>query len=169
VITAVSTLLVLAAVGYVLTSRWRGRPVNPRRLLVPPAVLSGYGFLQLTGAAGRSLRTADLVLIAAGVAVSAGMGVGRGATVVVYAQRGRPWMRYRPATLAMWAATLAARVAVAAVSLAIGSATATRGPAILMSMGATLLAEGLVVTRRAFSEGNSRWQARSRRQSLATR
>jgi len=38
---AIAALLVLAAVGYVLISRWHGRPVNGRRLLVLPAALSG--------------------------------------------------------------------------------------------------------------------------------
>ena len=168
-ITIVLTVLVLAAVGYVLASRWRGRPVNPRRLLVLPAVLSGYGLLQLTGAAGRGLGTIDLALIAAGVAVAAGMGLARGATVAVYAQQGRTWMRYRPATLMLWAATLAARFVVAAISYMVGAVAATRGPAILISVGVTLLAEGIVVTRRAFSASGSGWQARVRRQSLATR
>ena len=45
---------------------------------------------------------------------------------------GRPWLRYRAVTLALWAATVA------------GS-----GPALLLSAGATLLAEGAVVARRA--------------------
>jgi hypothetical protein len=169
VITIVLTLLVLAAVGYVLVSRWHGRPVNPRRLLVLPAALTGYGLLQLTGAAGRGLRATDLALIAAGVVVSAGIGVARGATVTVYVQQGRTWMRYRAATVLLWAATLAARIAVAALSSAVGSAAATHGPAILISVGATLLTEGLVVTRRAFSATGSTWQARSRRPSLAAR
>jgi uncharacterized protein GlcG (DUF336 family) len=169
-ITAFSALLVLAAVGYVLTSRWHGRPINPRRLLLMPAVLSGYGLLQFTGAAGRGLRAVDVVVIAAGAAVAALMGLARAVTVAVYVRDGQPWMRYRPATLALWAATLATRLAVTAISIAIGSsAGATRWPAILLSVGVTLLAEGIVVTRRGFSPDGQQWQARSRRQTLAAR
>ena len=41
---------------------------------------------------------------------------------------GRPWLRYRAVTLALWTATVA------------GS-----GPALLLSAGATLLAEGVIV------------------------
>ena len=144
--------------------------MNERRLLVLPAALSGYGLLQLTGAAGRVMHPVDIALIAAGVAIAAGMGVARGVTVTVYRQDGRSWMRYRPATLVLWAVTVAARLAVTVLSTALGgSAAVTRGPALLISVGVTLLAEAIVVSRRAFSTGGVEWQARSRRQTLAAR
>ena len=133
-----------------------------------PAVLSGYGLLQFTGAAGRGLRAPDVMIVAAGTAVAAGMGVARAVTVAVYVSDGQPWMRYRPATLVLWAATLATRLAVAAMSIAIGSsAAASRWPAILLSVGVTLLVEGIVVIRRGFSQDGREWQARSRRQLAA--
>src|SRR3954451_15704411 len=104
--------LVLAAVGYVLVSRWHGRRIDVRRLLLLPAILSGYGLLQFTGAAGRGLRAVDVTLIAAGVFAAAGRGLPGGFPVAFFFHEGRPWMRPRPATLAMWGATLAARLAV---------------------------------------------------------
>jgi hypothetical protein len=167
--TAVSALLVLAAVSYVLASRWRGRQIESRRLLLLPAVLSGYGLLQFTGTSSRGLRAVDVTLIVAGVAVSAAMGVLRGMSVSVFIRDGRPWMRYRGITLALWAATVAVRLAVAVVSNAMGASGALRGPAILLSVGVTLLAEGVVVARRGLSGNQLPWQARSRRQTLATR
>ena len=167
--TAVSALLVLAAVSYVLASRWRGRPIVFRRLLLLPAVLSGYGLLQFTGASSRDLRAVDVTLIAAGVAVSAGMGLVRGMSVSVFERDGRPWMRYRFSTLALWAATVAVRLAVVVVSNAVGASAATHGPAIVLSVGVTLLAEAAVVARRGLSGNQLPWQARGRRQTLAAR
>ena len=167
--TGVSALLVLAAVSYVLASRWRGRPIESRRLLVLPAVLSGYGLLQFTGASSRGLRAVDVALLAAAIAVSAAMGLFRGMSVRVFVRDERPWMRYRFLTLMLWAATVAVRLAVAAVSNAMGAPAAARGPAIVLSVGVTLLAEGAVIARRGLSGNQLRWQARSRRQSLATR
>ena len=169
-ITVLSAFLVLAAVGYVLVSRWHGRPINSRRLLLMPALLSGYGVLQFTGAAGRGLRPVDVMIVAAGTAVAAAMGVARAVTVAVYVRDGQPWMRYRAATLALWAATVVTRLAVTAISIATGSsAAASRGPAILLSVGVTLLAEGVVVTHRGFSPDGQQWQARSRRPTLSAR
>ena len=49
IITVVLAVLVLAAVGYVLVSRVAGRPVNTRRLVVLPALLTGIGGLRLAG------------------------------------------------------------------------------------------------------------------------
>ena len=63
-ITTGVTILVLAAVGYVLVSRWHGRPIDVRRLLLLPAILSGYGLLQFTGAAGKGLRAVDVAAAA---------------------------------------------------------------------------------------------------------
>ena len=169
-ITTAVAILVLAAVGYVLASRWHGRRIDARRLLLLPAVLSGYGLLQFTGAAGRGLRAVDVTLIAVGVVVAAGMGLARGVTVTVYLHQGQPWMRYRPATLALWAATIGIRLAITAISITIGaSSAATRGPSILLSVGVTLLAEGIVVAHRGLSRDRPMWQARSRRQTLPAR
>jgi hypothetical protein len=167
--TAFSALLVLAAVSYVLASRWRGRPIESRRLLLLPAVLSGYGLLQFTGASSRGLRGIDVALITAGVAASAGMGLVRGMSVDVFVLEGRPWMRYRFTTLALWAATVAVRLAGALVSNAVGAPAATRGPAIVLSVGVTLFAEGAVVARRGLSGNQLPWQARSRRHTFAAR
>ena len=110
IITVVLVVLVLAAVGYVLVSRIAGRPVNTRRLLVLPGVLTAMGALQLAGAVSAGIRPQDLGLLAVGLAAAAGLGAARGATVAVSVRDGRPWLRYRAVTLALWAATVAVRV-----------------------------------------------------------
>jgi hypothetical protein len=168
-ITTAVVLAVVVAVGHVLLSRLRGQPANPRKLYVLPAVLCAVGLMQIGGTAGGGLRAVDLALIAVGVAVSAVLGVARGVTVAVFVRDGAPWLRYRPATLALWAATIAARVVVAAVASHTGASPATRGPAIILSVGVTLLAEGIVVGRRAYSNARPQWQARGWRHHVATR
>jgi hypothetical protein len=49
-------------------------------------------------------------LIGAGVGASVVLGLARGATVAVYDRDGASWLRYRPATLWLWLATVAVRV-----------------------------------------------------------
>jgi len=156
-------LLVLAGiafVGYVLVSRMRGTALNMRRVLVVPAVLTVIGLVQLVGAAHRGFHTADLILVGAGVTLSAVLGMARGATVQVSRRNGQPWLHYRPATLALWGATVAVRIGLVVLAHASGATLAASGPAILLSAGATLLGEGLVVASRAFSPAGDRWQAR---------
>ena len=160
IITVVLVGLVLVAVGYVLVSRIAGRPVNTRRLLVLPGVLTAMGALQLAGAVSSGARPQDLGLLAVGVAAAAGLGAARGATVAVVVRDGRPWLRYRVLTLGLWAATIAVRVGLTVLAHAVGATVAAGGPALLLSAGATLLAEGAVVAHRAFAFGGRRWQAR---------
>jgi len=162
-------VLVLAAVGYVLASRIAGQPVNIRRLLVLPGVLTAMGLLQLSGAVTAGLRPQDLGLLAVGLAAAAGLGVARGATVTVAVRDGRPWLRYRAVTLVLWAATVAVRVGLSVLAHAAGATVAGSGPALLLSAGVTLLAEGAVVAHRALQPGGRQRQPRGAGQQAALR
>jgi hypothetical protein len=167
IITVVLVVLVLAVVGYVLASRIAGQPVNTRRLLVLPGVLTGMGLLQLSGAVSGGVRLPDLGLLAVGLAAAAGLGAARGATVTVAVRDGRPWLRYRAVTLALWAATVAVRVGLTVLAHQAGATVASSGPALLLSAGATLLAEGAVVAHRASTSRGQQWQARGAGQHAA--
>ena len=160
IITVVLVVLALAVVGYVLASRIAGQPVNTRRLLVLPGVLTAMGLLQLSGAVSGGVRPPDLGLLAVGVAAAAGLGAARGATVTVAVRDGRPWLRYRPVTLGLWAATVAVRVGLTVLAHEAGATVAGSGPALLLSAGVTLLAEGAIVAHRASTTDGRQWQAR---------
>ena len=88
------------------------------------------------------------------------MGAARGATVTVAVRDGRPWLRYRPVTLGLWAATVAVRVGLTVLAHAAGATVAGSGPALLLSAGVTLLAEGAIVAHRASTTDGRQWQAR---------
>ena len=153
IITVVLVVLVLAAVGYVLVSRMQGRPVNTRRLLVLPAVLTAVGALQLAGAMSTGFRPVDAGLLAVGMLAAAGLGAARGATVAVFVRDGRLWLQYRPSTLMLWAATVAVRVGLTLLAHTTAAAVAASGPALLLTVGITLFAEGAVIAGRAYPTG----------------
>ena len=160
----------VAVVGYVLVSRWRGQVLNLRRLLVLPAVLTAVGVAQVLGMARHGYRPVDLVLISAGVVASAGMGLARGATVALSTRNGATWLRYRRATLWLWLATVAVRLALTGLASMAGATLATSGPALLLTVGTTLLGEAVMVARRAaFSARGPWWQARIQRHPAASR
>ncbi|HEY7813734.1 MAG TPA: hypothetical protein VIC62_10875 [Nakamurella sp.] len=159
IITVVLIALVLAAIGYVLASRIKGQPVNIRRLLVLPAVLTAMGILELAGSVSGGVGPWDAVLLAAGLLAAAGLGAARGATVAVFVKDDRWWLRYRLATLALWGATVAVRVGLTVLAHWAGATVATSGPALLLSAGATLLAEGAMVAQRANTSGGRQWQS----------
>jgi hypothetical protein len=159
----------VALVGYLLVSRWRGQVLTLRRLLLLPAVLTAIGVAQVAGAARYGYRPMDAVLIAAGVLVSALLGGARGATVAVHQSDGAIWLRYRPATLWLWLATIAVRAALTGLAYLAGARLAAGGPAFLLAIGTTLLAEAAMVARTAFSRRAGRWQARIHRHSAVSR
>ena len=69
-------LLGVAAVGYVLWSRLRGQPLNARRLLVLPVVLTVIGVADLTGSSAPRLSGTDVGFLEAERIVGAFTAVG---------------------------------------------------------------------------------------------
>ena len=169
-IAIVLVLAGVAVIGYVLVSRCRGQVLNVRRLLVLPAALTAVGAAQVVGGARHGYRPVDLVLIAAGVAASGVLGLARGATVALYQRNHATWLRYRPATLWLWLATVVVRVLLTGVAHAAGAKLAFSGPALLLAVGTTLLGEAVAIaSRTAFSTQALQWQARTQRHPAASR
>jgi hypothetical protein len=103
--------------------------VSTRRLLVLPGVLTAMGALQLAGAMSAGFRPLDALLLAVGLLAAAGLGVARGATAAVSVRDGLPWLRYRPATLLLWAATVAVRFLLTLLAHSTVALVAASGPA----------------------------------------
>lgn len=149
VITIILVVAGLAAVVYVLVSRVRGQPLNQRRVIVLPAVITAVGVLELVRVAQHAAPPVDLSLLTAGIAVSLAMGVARGMTVLVSEHDGQPWMRYERLTLLLWLGTIVLRGGLSVAGREIHAPLAAGGPALLVGVGVTLLTEGAVVARRA--------------------
>jgi hypothetical protein len=140
---AVEILLIAAVVVYVVGARLAGQPLQAKRLVVIPAAMSIYGLTQL----GHPGATA-IVALAVEAAIGFGLGLLRGVTIHVYEKAGHLWFRYRPLTLAVWAATIAVRVVIALGTHAVGVNLPTTG-AILVSFGLSLFGEAAVIATRA--------------------
>ena len=149
----VTILLGVAAVGYVLWSRLRGQPLNARRLLVLPVVLTVIGVADLTGSSAPRLSGTDVGFLAAGVAISVVLGVARGATIELYPNGGELWQRYRPVTVVAWVTLVVAKLALAGIASVAGASAGAETRGLLLSLGASLIAEAAVVGPRALSTG----------------
>jgi hypothetical protein len=143
-------LLALAAIVYVLFRRLAGEPLEGRRLVVLPLVLLVVGVLQLRGVHATPLDVAVLVVEGAAAAV---LGAVRGLTVQVYPRDGHLWYRYRPLTIVVWVASLLLRLGQVVAGHALGADTSVLGRALLPVLALTLLAEALVVGKRALATG----------------
>lgn len=145
----VEIVVAIAAVGFVLWSRTKGQPLRAKRLLVLPVVLTVIGATDLSG----SLSSADVGFLVGGLIVSVILGAARGATIEVYPAQGELWQRYRRSTVALWIALIVIKVILLGVASATGAAAGGGTNSLLLTLGASLLAEAAVVGPRALSTG----------------
>jgi hypothetical protein len=178
--TAVWIVIGVAAVAYLIIARLRGRPLASRRLLLAPAVFVVLGLGELIARTGH-VRALGVVLLAAGCMVSFGFGIARGATVVLLRRDGYLWQRYRPITLLWWLVLAAVKGGMDGAALLLHAPLAAGGPAIMLTLGITLLGETAAVAPRALASGvpfarakqrtyaseDETWQAPSWRKSVA--
>lgn len=143
-------LLALVAIAYVLLRRLAGEPLEGRRLVLLPLVLLIVGVSQLHGVHATALDVAVLVVEGAAAAV---LGAVRGMTVHVYPQGGHLWYRYRPLTIVVWVGSLLLRLGQVAAAHALGADSGVLGRALLPVLALSLLAEALVVGKRALATG----------------
>jgi hypothetical protein len=146
-------LLVVAAVGYVLWSRMKGRPLKLKRMLLLPLVLMVLGITDLTGSSAPHLTPKDIAFLLAGVAIAAVLGAARGATIELYPQQGELWQRYRRATVGLWIVLIAIRLTMIAIASAAGASAGGGTNTLLLTLGTSLLAEAAIVGPRARSTG----------------
>jgi hypothetical protein len=146
-------LLAVAAVGYVLWSRMKGRPLQVKRLLVLPVVLIVIGITGLTGSSAHHLTPKDIAFLVVSVVISVILGAARGASIELYPQQGELWQRYRPNTVALWIALIATKLVITGIAGAAGASAGGGTNTLLLSLGVSLLAEAAIVGPRALSSG----------------
>ncbi|AHH98421.1 DUF1453 family protein [Kutzneria albida] len=152
----VQIVLVLAAVCYVLVRRMMGEPAEAKRMLVLPAVLGAIGLSQVSADLKSPLSILFLVLTAG---ISVVIGALRGASVRVSARDGLAFVQYTGVTVALWVANLAVKFGANFVLRAIDPQDAAAlGNSLLLTLGAGMLVEGLVVLAKAVrGEGRILW------------
>jgi hypothetical protein len=145
------TTIAIAAVliVFVLAKRVRGEAVRePKKLFLLPIVVGVIGLENVTHA---KVNTIDIVVIAAGAALSLGLGLLRGKFDRVALVNGSPFMSWSAASVAVFAGNVLAKLALDAVGVAAGGTTSALTSSILLSFGLTLLGEAAVVWFRSQS------------------
>jgi len=145
-----TTIAIAAAlIVFVLAKRVRGEAVRePKKLFLLPIVVGVIGVQNVTHA---KVNTIDIVVIAAGAALSLGLGLLRGKFDRVTLVNGSPFMSWSAASVAVFAGNVLAKLALDAVGVAAGGTTAALTSSILLSLGLTLLGEAAVVWFRSQS------------------
>jgi hypothetical protein len=146
----ITTIAIAAAlIVFVLAKRVRGEAVRePKKLFLLPIVV---GVIGVQNVAHAKANTIDIAVIAAGAALSLGLGLLRGKFDRVTLVNGSPFMSWSAASVAVFAGNVLAKLALDAVGVAAGGTTAALTSSILLSLGLTLLGEAAVVWFRSQS------------------
>jgi hypothetical protein len=127
--------------------------LKAKQLLVLPLVFTVIGVTDLTSSTARHLGSADVAFLAAGVAISAVLGVARGATIELFPKDGELWQRYRPSSVALWIALIATKLVLIVVAHGAAAAAGGGTNTLLLTLGVSLLGEAALLAARALSTG----------------
>ena len=126
-----------------------GEPLNARDLWAAPIVLTGIGVWILVRAGG--LGAADYAWLIAGSALGVGLGLPRGASIVLFERAGHVWQRYNARTFALVIGSLVVMAAFSVLAERLGMRPQARP--IQLAIGLSFLGESLAVTVRALTSG----------------
>lgn len=144
-------VVVVVLVVAVVIRRFRGEPLNARDLFVPPVALVGIG--TYTPVDNVRPEGADLAWVVAGAVTGLLLGALRGLTPRLFVRDGHLWQRYTAWTLLVWAASVAVNAGLGVLASAAGTPGQMRP--MTLSIGVSLLGEGLVLALRARTTGAS--------------
>ena len=138
-------MVAIAAALLVLTvyRQMRTQPIQPRPLIVPPAILVVFGFYTIQGhppnsaAAGVALGSSAITALAFGVA--------RGVTTTIWLDHGGAMRKGTTTTLMLWIAAIAVRIAIGFVARHSGVPYNLTFSEIPLFLGLTLAAQNVVI------------------------
>jgi hypothetical protein len=150
-------VLILAAICFVMVRRMMGEPAQAKRMLVLPAVL---GVIGLSDVSSQLKTPLSVVFLVATAAISVAIGALRGATVRISERGGLAFVQYTWLTVVLWVVNLAVKFgANFALRAAYPKDAGVLGNSLLLTLGAGMLVEGLVVLYRALrSDHQVMWQ-----------
>jgi hypothetical protein len=142
----VEIVLVIFAIGYVLVRRLAGQPAEGKRMLLLPAVLIVIGLTSLA----HTWSPVSIAFLVGTTLISVVLGILRGVSIRISERDGIAFMRYTGITVALWIVNIAIKLGA---SVMLGfvdhSAESSVSSGLLLSLGAGILMEGLVVLYRA--------------------
>ena len=148
-----TVVLALGAVALIVSRQLRWRAFDPAKALRIPAVLGGLGALQLaTTSGGARLSPLDALLLAAGLAVSLGVGAAMGRLTAFRtdpAVPGRLQSRTGALGASLWLVLIAGRIGLDLAAGAAGSALLTSSGTILVLIAVSRATAALIARGRA--------------------
>jgi hypothetical protein len=143
----IQVILILAAVCYVLVRRMIGEPAEAKRMLILPAVLLVIG---LTNVSHDAASVVPILFLIGSGAISVVIGALRGLSVRLSDRGGLAFVQYTWVTVVLWVANLGIKFGGNFLLRVVDPhAAAAVSNSLLLTLGAGMLVEGLVVLARA--------------------
>ncbi|MET1073966.1 MAG: DUF1453 domain-containing protein [Umezawaea sp.] len=157
----VEIVLIIAAIAYIVARRLLGEPAEAKRVLALPAVLTVVGLVDVTKVAQSPVAIGFLV---GTTVVSVLLGLLRGASIRVFERDGVAHLKYTAGTLVLWAVNIVLKLGAGFALGVVDPATDhAGGNGLMLTLGAGMVAEGLVVMAKAMgTDGQVLW-AKGRR------
>jgi uncharacterized membrane protein len=150
-VTLANIAIYLALVVFLVAKRMIGNPVGPaKKLFALPVIIAVIGWGDATKGVHRPV---EVILIAAGCAISLAFGLWRGRVDRLSARDGAPWVQWTWLSLGLFAANLIVRLVLDLVGVAAGETVATAAHSLILTLGLTLLGEAVVVWYRSGGVG----------------
>jgi len=148
-----NALVVIAVVVAVIARRlsWSELENSDADVWRGPVVLCGVGIYQLYGK-NVHLGAVDLALLVAGVGTALAAGYASGRVAQVERRAGKVFFRLGIPGLGIMVGYLVIRLGLAGVGHLLGAAATTGGGALMLSIGANLLTQSLVIQSKAHRE-----------------
>ncbi|MCW0212915.1 MAG: hypothetical protein OJJ54_06125 [Pseudonocardia sp.] len=144
-------LLVALLVGWVLYRQVTGRFASPAAAVRLPLILTALGLLTLLGGHPQVTPWA-LGLVVLDLVLTAGLGLVRGAAVMLTERDGFLYQRGGGPAVALWVVTIGVRIGVGVLAAHTGAGALVEST-LMLSFGISLLAQGLVLRHRALADG----------------
>jgi hypothetical protein len=144
-------VVAIGVVGFVIYQQVAGGPVQGRRLILLPAVLTVVGFLDLHGA--KNLHPADVVWLTVGAIGSLLIGLAFGAITRLQERDGALWSQLPLRGLWLWAALIAWRALIMVLAAKSGAHVAASTTPLLFTLGLNRLGQAAVVAARGMAAG----------------
>jgi hypothetical protein len=143
----VEVVLVIALVAYVLIRRMAGETAEGKRMLLLPAILAVVGVVDVSKVAQSGVSLGFLI---ASTVVSVGIGLLRGASVKVFERDGIVFMKYTVVSVILLVVNFGVRFGASFVlGMVDPSAVHAVSSGLMLTLGASLLVEGLCVLSKA--------------------
>jgi len=148
-VSGLEILVVIGIVGFVIYQQLAGQPLQGKRLVVLPAVVTVIGFLDLRG---HHMGPADIAWLTVGAAGSLLIGLAFGLITRLESRGGVLWGKMPLRGLWLWVALVAWRVLIMVLARTGAHVAASTTP-LLFTLGLNRLGQAAVIAFRAMRAG----------------